>query len=294
MVSIHLRSLVNLPEDHKKLLSGSKTSRTESAVEKWRITYEARQRISDITGNGPPVGSVEKGQLIFPGHACLDQLDDDDGKHTKDVSFQVGEKITEHKKGSKCRGLQWAVKMRKDHPELMSKIGIMQQPSSNCDAIILSWIIQQQVNREPASLFIRDCFSAAFADAVKSVQFLGNQASSEILGKLTQRIQVTDTDYARSFKSRFRKQRDQFRRDHRNKGPGKLYHVGFCDIIRGVVAAEDELRNQNHQNSWVLAATIRNGILAFLPDPSKGILVPVADQEWASQFKAGSKTIRLA
>ena len=280
-----------LPEHQKKLLSGSKTSRTESAVEKWRITYEARQRISNITGDGPPVGSVEKGLLIFPGsHASLDQLDHD-GKYIKDVSFQVGEKITEHKKGSKCRGLQWAVKMRNDHPELMSRIDIMQQPSSNCDAIILSWIIQQQINREPASLFIRDCFSAAFAHEVKSVQFLGNQASTEILGKLTQRIQVTDTDYARSFKSRFRNQLDQFRRDHRNTRSGKLYQVGYYDIIRGVVAAEDELRNQNHQNSWVLAATIRNGILAYLPDSSKGILVPIADQEWASQFKAGSKRI---
>ena len=214
-----------LPEDHKKLLSGSKKSRTESAVEKWRITYEARQRVSNITGNGPPVGSVEKGLLIFPGpHASLDQLDDD-GKYIKDLSFQVGEKITEHKKGSKCRGLQWAAKMRKDHPGLMSKIDIMQQPSSNCDAIIFSWIIQQQINREPAPLFIRDCFSAAFAGEVKSLQFLGNQASSEILGKLTQRVQVTDTDYARSFKSKFTKQLDQFRRDHRNKGSGKLYKV---------------------------------------------------------------------
>ena len=58
-----------------------------------------------------------------------------------------------------------------------------------------------------------------------------------------------------------------------------------------MVAAEDELRNQKHQDSWVLAATIRNGILSYLPDPSKGILVPIADQEWASQFKAGSKRI---
>ena len=107
------------PQDHKKLISGSKTSRTESAVEKWRVTNEARQTITNITGDGPPVGSVEKGLLIFPGsHASLDQLDDD-GKCIRDVSFQVGEKITEHKKGSKCRGLQWAVKLRKDHPELM-------------------------------------------------------------------------------------------------------------------------------------------------------------------------------
>ena len=58
-----------------------------------------------------------------------------------------------------------------------------------------------------------------------------------------------------------------------------------------MVAAEDELRNQNHQDSWVLAATIRNGILSYLPDPSKGILVPIADQEWASQFEAGPKRI---
>ena len=54
------------------------------------------------------------------------------------------------------------------------------------------------------------------------------------------------------------------------------------------MAAEDELRNQNLD---VLAATIRNGILAHLPVPSKGIMVPVADQEWASQIKAGSKRI---
>ena len=283
-----------LPEGHQKLMSGSKTSRTESAVEKWRITYEARQRISNITGDGSPIGSVEKGLLIFPGsHASLDQLDDD-SRYIKDVEYQVGDKITKHQKGSKCRVLQWAVKMRKDHPDLISKIDIMTQPSSNCDAIILSWVVQQQINREPASLFIRDCFSASFADEVRTVQYLGNQVPAEILGKLTQRIQVTDTDYARSFKSRFRHQLDGYRKDHRDSSKGKagkLYQVGYYDIIRGVVAAEDELRNQNHQDSWVLAATIRNGILAYLPDPSKGIMVPIADQEWASQFKAGSKRI---
>ena len=285
-----------LPEGHQKLLSGSKTTRTDSAVEKWRITYEARQRISNITGDGHPVGSVEKGLLIFPGsHASLDQVDDD-GKYINDVKFQVGDKITTHQKGSKCRVLQWAVKMRKDHPDLMSKIDIMTQPASNCDAIVLSWIVQQQINREPASLFIRDCFSASFADEVRSVQFLGNQVPAEILGKLTQRLQVTDTDYARSFKSRFRHQLDEYRRDHRNSSQGKAgkkYQVGYYDIIRGVVAAEDELRNQNHQNSWVLSATIRNGLLVHLPVPSKGIMVPIADQEWASQFtKAGSTRIQ--
>ena len=142
----------------------AKTSRTESAVEKWRITYEARQRISNITGDGPPIGSVEKGLLIFPGsHASLDQRDDD-GKCIKDVVFQVGDRITTHQKGSKCRVLQWAVKMRKEHPDLISKTDIMTQPASNCDAILLSWIVQQQINRAPASLFIRDCFSASFAD----------------------------------------------------------------------------------------------------------------------------------
>eukprot|EP00434_Breviolum_minutum_P035266 symbB.v1.2.031211.t1/scaffold3598.1/size53462/1 len=284
-----------LPEGHQKLLSGSKTTRTDSAVEKWRITYEARQRISNITGDGHPVGSVEKGLLIFPGsHASLDQVDDD-GKYINDVVFQVGDKITTHKKGSKCRVLQWAVKMRKDHPDLISKIDIMTQPASNCDSIILSWIVQQQINREPASLFIRDCFSASFAEEVRSVQFLGNQVPAEILGKLTQRLQVTDTDYARSFKSRFRHQLDEYRRDHRNSSQGKAgkrYQVGYYDIIRGVVAAEDELRNQNHQNSWVLAATIRNGLLAHLPVPSKGIMVTIADQEWASEYtKAGSTRI---
>ena len=43
-----------LPEGHKKLVSGSKTSRTVSAVEKWR------QRISNITGDGPPIGQWRK------------------------------------------------------------------------------------------------------------------------------------------------------------------------------------------------------------------------------------------
>ena len=114
-----------LPEDHKELLPGSKTSRTESAVEKWSITYEASQRISNITGDGPPVGSVERGVSIFPGpRASLDQLDDD-GKYINGVPYQEGDKTTSHEKGSKCRTLKWAVKMRKDHPELISKIDII-------------------------------------------------------------------------------------------------------------------------------------------------------------------------
>ena len=220
-----------LPEGHKKLRSGSKTSRTESAVEKWRITYEARQRISNITGDGPPIGSVEKGLLIFPGsHASLDQLDDD-GKCIKDVVFQVGDRITTHQKESKCRVLQRAVKMRKEHPDLISKTDIMTQPASNCDAILLSWIVQQQINRAPASLFIRDCFSASFADEVRSVQFLGNQVPAKILGKLTQRFQVTDTDYARSFKSKFRHQLDEYRRDHRNSSKAKQASSIKLDIM---------------------------------------------------------------
>ena len=121
--------------------------------------------------------AVEKGLLIFPGsHASLDQLDDD-SKHIHDVSYQAGEKITTPQNGSKWRVLQWAVKMRKEHPELISKIDTWQNQHQTVMPIIVSRIVQQQMNGEPASLFIRDSFSASFADEARSVQVLGNQAS---------------------------------------------------------------------------------------------------------------------
>lgn len=73
--------IIQHPQDEgkvKKLISGSKTSRVGSETEKFRITYEARQKITGIIKGQPIQGSVERGPLIFPGaHGSLDNLDQD-------------------------------------------------------------------------------------------------------------------------------------------------------------------------------------------------------------------------
>ena len=69
-------------------------------------------------------------------------------------------------------------------------------------------------------LALRDSFAAIFSSEVQQTQQVVNQASVEILGKLTHYLQVTDTDFARSFKSLFREALTEQRTLWREKNKG--------------------------------------------------------------------------
>ena len=57
-------------EESSALRPGSLTKRAHSEDAKFRITYEARQKIRNLCGEGPLVGEVSRGILVFPGKHC--------------------------------------------------------------------------------------------------------------------------------------------------------------------------------------------------------------------------------
>lgn len=207
------------PSAGSELKPGSKVKRARSEADKFRITYEARQKIYGLCGAGTPSAEVARGLLVFPGKHCRLSNLDSEGRYIQTESFFVGDSEVVHLAGEKCRSLQWAVALRKLYPEEFSEIDIMQQPASNMDGVLLSWVVQAQGSEEPCSLYIRDSFAAVFTSEVQQTQQVVNQASVEILGKLTHYLQVSDTDFARSFKALFREaltnERTSWRKEHR-------------------------------------------------------------------------------
>eukprot|EP00439_Symbiodinium_sp_Y106_P044832 s6035_g5.t1 len=153
----------------------SKVKRAHSEADKFRITYEARQKIRGLCGDGTPSAEVSSGLLVFPGKHCRLSNLDSEGRYISTERYRE-----------------------------FSEIDITQQPASNMDGVLLNWVVQAQGSEEPCSLYIRDSFAAIFSSEVQQTQQVVNQASVEILGKLTHYLQVTDTDFARSFKSLFR------------------------------------------------------------------------------------------
>ena len=191
-------------ESAGKRVAGSRVLKGDSAAEKFRITYEARQRVTNIANKEELQGQVLPGLLVFPGkHNRLSNVDEN-CKYKRTEKFEVKGVEVEHQAGQKCRGLAWAVELRKQFPKEFEEVEIMTQPSSNCDGVLLAWIVEEQCEEEICSLWIRDCFSAVFQEQVVQRQFTGCQASAQILGKMTQQLQLTDTDFAKSFKASFR------------------------------------------------------------------------------------------
>ena len=257
-------------EDNSALRPGSRTKRAHSEDAKFRITYEARQKIRK--------------------HCRLSNVDSK-GCYISTERFTLGDTVVEHLKG---QALDWAVALREQHPSELSEVDIMLQPASNMDGVLLAWTVAQQGSEEPASLHIRDSFAALFHDSVAATQRVVNQGSSAILGKMTQALQVTDTDFAQSFKASFRRALEERRTQWRSSGATGLYkarfepqptlplinylstqaapapyQVTFKDIVLSVVSAQHFEQQRNLSTNFVVGGAIRNGLLVYRPRDGK-------------------------
>ena len=76
----------------------------------------------------------------------------------KERSLRLQDKSIVHEKGERLpRALKWAVDLRNAAPELFEgKLHIMSQPSCNLDSVLLKWVIEEQIEQEPLSVWIRD------------------------------------------------------------------------------------------------------------------------------------------
>ena len=180
-------------------------------------------------------------------------------------------------------------KLRQAHPELVAKLDIMSQPAANVDSVILSWVIEGQATEYPCSVWQRDCFSSVFSDTAAESMALAQQISCLVAAKCTSKLQITDSDFAREFKAAVRHKLSalttDFQEKQKDSGESEVWRAGAFEIVTSVVWAEEQLRQKNEEHSWVVRAAVRNGLLAYRPNPESGKLEPVTEQPWAKELE---------
>ena len=261
------------PEGSKAFaIAGSRTIKGHSENEKFRITFEARQQVSWVpdpiaAGGFRPVGSVLRPLLVFAGAHCrLSNLTDEHTfRETED--FQVNGQDFQHVAGQKTRLMWNFVELRKKEPQLFQDLEIQQQPSSNVDSVILTWSIQEQAKVQAYSVWNRDSFTAIFSEPVIQTQKLASQFSSILLGKTTQKIQLTDTDFAKEMKVEFRKAMQDLQYDK-----GSHEKTTLRDILVACNQSHLKAVERNIETQWVLKGAVRNGLLAYVPTVENGLV----------------------
>ena len=295
----------NAAEEEKKveesppseaLLRASLTTKGVSGDERFRITYEARQLLTNIYGSSDTeiIGQVWKGLLVVPGQWARLSNISANGTWLKTESFQVADKVITHTQGEKVGRILAAYrKLRASDPHLFTSVEVMSQPAANVDSVILSWSIESQAEAFPCSVWQRDCFSSVFGEAAEKGMFLAQQISCLVAEKCTSKIQITDTDFSKQFKALVRQKLQQLRSEwkDRPKGDSDTWIVGAKEILTSVVHAQNFMSEKNLSDNWVLKAAVRNGILAYRPNPGTGKLEELLSQPWAqkAELAFGSK-----
>ncbi|CAJ1378353.1 unnamed protein product [Effrenium voratum] len=121
---------------------------------------------------------------------------------------------------------------------------------------------------------------------------LANQISTLVAAKCTSKLQITDSDFSKQFKSLVKGKLQQLRHDFQQKyQQDAAWKVGSLEILESVVFAHEEMSKKNLEDEWVLKAAIRNGILGYIP--SGGKLQKVTECSWAQAegFQMGTKII---
>ena len=261
-----------------RAISGSLTVKGASENEKYRITYEARQQVrwiedSSAPGGFRPLGEVLSPLIVFPGaHARLSNISNEH-KFLETEEFTVNGIQIRHQAGDKTRLMFSLVELRKKHPELFEDVEVCTQPSSNVDSVILSWSVQQQSRQQPYAVWSRDSFAAAFSESVLQCQSLASQFSAILLGKVTQKVQLTDTDFAATFKSDFRSVMQSIEYKQ-----GVQHKIGVKEILEASQAATKKAIQRNEKTQWVVKGAVRNGLLVYVPTADKGLVKLLSDE----------------
>ncbi|CAK9011771.1 unnamed protein product [Durusdinium trenchii] len=242
-----------------------------SGDERFRITYEARQLLHSVHSQDEIVGSVCKGLLVVPGQWARLSNISEGGTWLKTESFQVGDKTVVRKQGTSVgRILEPYRKLRKSHPELMSKLEVMSQPASNVDSVILTWSIQAQAEQYPCSMWMRDCFSSVFTDSAAEAMALANQLSCLVAEKCTSKLQITDTDFSKQFKALVRSKLTEMRSEWQTqiRDSHSVWKVGPKEIVTAVVHAQEFLRKLEEllSQKWAQELKLEMGTKRYKPE----------------------------
>ena len=113
---------------------------------KFRLTLELRQLVLHwFDDTKEPVGVMGKSLLVVGGVHCRLWNIDADGRWIKTETFWVGAQQVTRIAGRSARGAMAAwVKLRSERPELFELVDVAQQPAAVMDAILSSWVVEQQ------------------------------------------------------------------------------------------------------------------------------------------------------
>ena len=118
-----------------------------------------------------------------------------DGKWKENEEYYYNGQWRKHVKDmSVGRALESWRKLREREPHLLRHFRVMSQPASNCDGIIMSWIIKSQSRQYGMSVWQRDCLGAAFTDENVKAMNMAHQIQATIAPGMTSALQLTDTD----------------------------------------------------------------------------------------------------
>ena len=244
----------------------------DSAGEKCRVTFEARQAVSGYFGDDPSkiTGHILDSILVLKGeYAMLDNIDDNH-RFRETVVFCVGKEKKVHPKGKKTILMHNLVELRKAKPEIFKGLVIFQQPAAWMDEIIASWACQDLAERCPQCVHQRDLFSAALTDTSKKIMGILHQIPTWIAAKMTPVLQLTDTDLAFILKAAVRRFKEELAREMRNrarmKGEKESFKCGPEEMIRIAQAGHQHLVEVNAKEQIVLKGLRRNGMLQWRPD----------------------------
>ena len=125
---------------------------------KFRITVELRQVIFNyFHAEKDPVGDLAPSLVVVGGvHARLDNISLA-GTWVQTEDFVVGNVAVHRRKGRSAGNIMkpWR-DLREKSPDLFEGVSLMQQPAAVVDSIIMSWVLEQQGNQYPCSMWMRD------------------------------------------------------------------------------------------------------------------------------------------
>ncbi|CAE7446362.1 unnamed protein product [Symbiodinium sp. CCMP2592] len=263
---------------------------------RYRVTYEARQALHGLCKDPSALtGTVLPGLLVVHGsHARLNNIDSS-GRFLRDETFEFSGKVVCRKAGASAGNLLkgWRQARDKD-PSLFRQISLMSQPSANVDGIIFAWAQEELAALAPASVHVRDCFAAAWSVSGAESLFYSQSLQTVIGPKLTASLQLTDTDYARSFKSLARSAMDDLRHAGQTAllaaGEKEFWRASHLDMARAVVQAQTKMSERQAEKDWIVSGLRRNGLLAYRPDFSKQALVPLTDEDCCGASMGSART----
>ena len=108
---------------------------------------------------------------------------------------------------------------------------------------------------------------------------------------MTAQLQLTDTDYPRSFKALCQERMATLRRAGQQAllkdGCRDVWQASVEDCVVAVVAAQSEMSLRQTQNDWIVAGLRRNGMLSYKPDFKSREMKPLKDEP-AADYAQGS------